>query len=101
MAVQGKYADGTNYAKSIDPSASNIVDPGILGGKVRVHQDTATITATTNLQSLGYVIVGGKLPTGAQVVQIILGSTNVGLATSSIVRVGDEGDDDRPDGHAG
>jgi hypothetical protein len=54
-----------------------------------------TISASSNLQSSDYVIVGGKLPIGSQVVKIILGSVATALGTSSRVIVGDEGDDDR------
>ena len=90
-----KYADGTNNAKTIDPSSANIIDPGLIGGKVRIFQDTAVITADANMKSSDYVIVGSKLPTGSQVVKIILGGVATTLGSSSNVIVGDEGDDDR------
>ncbi len=92
----GKYANGTNYAKTLDPSSANIIDPGLLGGKVRVMQDTATVTASTNMSS-SYFVVGDKLPTGAQVVKIIIGSSCLIKAsgTASTVTVGDEGDPNR------
>jgi len=90
-----KYADGLNYAKTLDPSSANIIDPGLIGGKVRVFQDTATITAATNMNSSGYVIVGGKLPTGSQVVKITMAGVATTLGSSSNVIIGDEGDDDR------
>ena len=91
-----KYANGDRYAKVIDPTPANIIDPGLIGGKIRVHQDTATIAAATNMNSSGYVIVGGLLPTGSQVVKIVLGSvTTADAGSSANVIVGDEGDDDR------
>ncbi len=92
----GKYGDGTNYAKTLDPSSANIIDPGLLGGKVRVMQDTAVISASSNLSS-AYIVVGGKLPTGSQVVKIIIGSSCLIKAggTASTVTVGDEGDPNR------
>lgn len=91
-----KYANGTNYAKAIDPTSANILDPGLLAGKVRVMQDTATITASSNLNSTDYIIVGQKLPTGAQVVKVMLGNAGTtALGTQSYVDVGDEGDQDR------
>jgi hypothetical protein len=90
-----KYAEGTNYAKSIDPSSGNIMDPGTLFGKLRVMQDYGTITAATTLKSSDYIIVGGKLPTGSQVVSITLSNGGVGTGTDSYLKVGDEGDDDR------
>lgn len=90
-----KYGDGVNYGKSIDPSSANVIDPGLLGGKIRVFQDTAVVSATSNLNSSGYIIVGGKLPTGSQVVKIIIGSSLKALSTNNALIVGDEGDDDR------
>lgn len=87
-----KYANGTNYAKTIDPSSENIIDPGLIGGKVRVMQDYATISASTNLNSTDYIIVGGKLPKGSQVVKIIIGNAGTtALGTQSDLAVGDEG----------
>ena len=87
-----KYADGTNYAKSIDPSSANILDPGTFGGKVRVMQDTAVISASSNLNSTDYIIVGGKLPIGAQVVKILIGvPATTALSSSGLIVVGDEG----------
>ncbi len=91
-----KYANGTNYAKSIDPSSDNILAPGLFGGKVRVMEDTAVITASANLNSTDYVIVGGKLPTGAHVVKVLVGAPGTtALGTTNELKVGDEGDDDR------
>jgi len=89
------YANGTNYGKSIDPSSANIVDPGVLGGKLRTITDTAVVTASTTLKSSNYFQVGAKLPTGAQVVKIIFGATCPALGTSSFVEIGDEGNQRR------
>jgi hypothetical protein len=88
-------ANGVNYLKSLTPSSENILDPGILGGKLRVHQDYFTVAATS-VTSKSYVAVGGKLPTGSQVVDIQL-EVPVSMApgTNSYIKVGDEGDDDR------
>lgn len=90
-----KYGEGINHAKTRDPSAANIVDPGLLGGKVRVMQDYATVTAGADLSSAGYIVLGGKLPTGSQVVRVVVGGTMEVFATSSNVHVGDEGDANR------
>jgi len=91
-----KYGEGTNYAKQDDPvAASNIIDPGLLGGKLRVFQDTATVSASSNLNSTDYILVGGKLPTGSQVVKVILGHGAHALGTQAAVDVGDEGDQNR------
>lgn len=90
-----KYGNGTNYAKVIDPSSDNIIDPGLIGGKVRVMQDTAVISVSTNLNSTNYIVVGGKLPTGAQVVKIIVGHGAHALGTQAAIDIGDEGDQNR------
>lgn len=97
----GLYGEGTNYAKSVDPSSTNILSPGVFGGKLRVMQDTFTPVAATAMKSGQYILVGGKLPTGSQVVSIILGypaasgaAATVGYSSSFLV-VGDEGDDNR------
>jgi len=90
-----KYGEGTNYAKQDDPTTVNIIDPGLLGGKVRVFQDQATISASTNLNSTDYILVGGKLPTGSQVVKIIVGHGAHALGTQAAVDIGDEGDQNR------
>ena len=83
--------NGTNYAKSIDPSSANIVDPGVLGGKVRVIQDT---TIAQVLATGDYFLIGKKLPTGAQVVDIIVAVTAL-TGSGNFIEVGDEGDSDR------
>lgn len=91
-----KYGEGTNYAKAQDPSSSNILDPGVFSGKVRVMQDTASISASSNLNSTDYIVVGGKLPTGSQVVKIIVGHPGTSaLGTQGNLVVGDQGDADR------
>lgn len=90
-----KYADGTNYSKSLTPSSTNLLDPGTFAGKVRVMQDTAAIDATTTMKSSDYLLVGGKLPIGAQVVSITLSTGGVGTGTDGYLLVGDEGDPDR------
>jgi hypothetical protein len=91
-----KYGEGTNYAKAQDPSSSNILDAGTFSGKVRVMEDTATISASSNLNSTDYIVVGGKLPTGSQVVKIIIGHPGTtALGTQGNLKVGDQGDDDR------
>ena len=91
MAVYG--IEATNYAKAQDPTSTNLLDPGLFGGKVRVMYDTIS-TGTTELLSSDYIIVGGKLPTGAVVVDIKVNSSAASL-TGSVVDIGDEGDQDR------
>jgi len=90
-----KYGEGINYAKQADPkAASNIIDPGLLGGKVRVMQDTYTQGATS-LNSQDYILVGGKLPTGAQVVDMIVTTGSPAASSNPTIVVGDEGDPNR------
>lgn len=89
-----RKAWSTNYEKVLDPSSANIIDPGLVGGKVRVMTDNITIPAASTLGSTDYVIVGTKLPTGAMVIGMkILGPAV--LSSISSINVGDEGDLDR------
>ena len=88
-----KFANAVNYAKSIDPSSENILDPGLFSGKVRVMQDYYDQGAST-MATLDYIVVGGKLPTGSQIVKIIL-TMGTPLTTQCSVQLGDEGDVNR------
>lgn len=90
-----KYGDSTNFTKQADPQAVNIIDPGLLGGKLRVMQDTFSVSVSANLNSTDYISVGGKLPTGAQVVKIILGHGAHALGTQASIDIGDQGDQNR------
>lgn len=90
-----EYGQGVNYAKTLDPSSANIIDPGLIGGKVRVFQDYATVSASALLKSSDYITVGAKLPTGSQVVKIVMAGVSTTLGSSSNVIIGDQGDDDR------
>jgi hypothetical protein len=93
----GKYGEGANYAKTTNPSSENILDPGTLGGKLRVIQDYAVISAATTLKSTDYIQVGAVLPKGSQVVGVCIGYPNLAAAGGSdgYLKVGDEGDADR------
>jgi len=88
-----KYANGTSYAGFVDPTGANRLDPGTLGGKLRVMVDTGVVT--TQLSSSNYILVGKELPTGAQVLSIIVGGDMTAFASSSNIDVGDEGDANR------
>ena len=77
--------NGTNYAKAVDPSADNILGPGIWGGRVRAQYDTYTLASTPS----GTVIRMGKLPAGARVLGTIL--QNAALGTSVTLAVGNGG----------
>jgi hypothetical protein len=91
----GKYGEGVNYAKAATPTSDNVMEPGTLGGKVRVMQDYFTFPASTTMVSHNYILLGRKLPTGAQVLSIALSNGAVGTGTDSYLSVGDEGDSDR------
>jgi hypothetical protein len=90
-----KYANGTNYAKTISPEPSQTVEPSQFSGKVRVFIDDYTFGADS-LNSTDYIIVGTKLPAGSQVVDIALtaGSPLVTESSTTLV-VGDQGSANR------
>lgn len=77
--------NGDNYAKAIDPSAANILGPGIWGGRVRVQHDSYTI----NAKASGTVLRMGKLPAGARVLAVLLNNDALGSAVT--LAVGNEG----------
>ena len=80
----------TNYTKAYTPTSDNVLAPGTLGGRVRVHTDDFTFAG----EAIGEIIqVGRAFADGA----IILGVTlqNAALGGSVTVRVGDANDDDR------
>ena len=90
-----EYGRGTNAAKALDPTASNRIDPGVIGGKVRVMQDYFTFPAATTMDSDNYLVVGKQLPKGSQVLSVIISNGGVGTGTDSYLAVGDEGKYDR------
>jgi len=59
MAVQVK---GVNFTKQETPKSTNIIDPGVWGGRVRVQYDVYTTDAT---ETAGSTIAMAKLPVGA------------------------------------
>src|SRR3990167_6703043 len=80
--------NGTNYAKSIGSgsgSSVDIVDPGVLGGKVRVLIDTYE---AASLASGSSILVGKILQAGARIIDILLGFDALGA--SSTLAVGDQ-----------
>lgn len=85
MATQ----NGTNYAKAVDPSPSNILDPGLNGARVRAIFETFTFAG----ESAGEVIRIGKLPVGAQPIMVILNHAAMGSGVT--FKVGDAQDSDR------
>jgi hypothetical protein len=81
---------GVNATKAADPSPSNILPPGTLGGKKRVMVDKYEAAA---LASGSTIEIGKALPVGAIVVGVNLSYDALG--TSSTLKVGDAKDDDR------
>lgn len=90
------YGYGVNLTKITGSDADHgTIDPGLIGGKVRCMQDYFTFPAATTMTSNEYILIGQQLPTGSQVVEIVLSNGGVGLGTDSYLCIGDEGDEDR------
>jgi hypothetical protein len=86
MATQ----NGTNYAKSANPSQSNRNDPGTVGGRLRSLTDNFTFAG----EAAGEVInIGKDLVAGAVVHKIII--DNAALGASVTLDVGDSDDPNR------
>jgi len=81
---------GVNYAKAIDPTSDNILDPGVLGGRVRVMFDSYECAT---LATDDVILVGQALKDGARVLDVVLFYDALG--TDSAFTVGDAGDADR------
>ena len=81
---------GVNANKAADPSPSNILDPGLLGGKVRVMQDTYEAAALANGSDIS---IGKALPVGAIIVGVKISTDALGGGVT--VEVGDAGDSAR------
>lgn len=82
---------GVNATKAEDPSPSNILAPGLLGGKVRVNVDSyeaAAVAAGKTIQ------MGKALPVGATIVGMFLAFDDLSAAGAT-VHVGDADDADR------
>ena len=70
---------GVNRTKCDDPSASNILSPGSVGGNVKCMIDQYTAAA---LASGSVIQVGRKLPKGAKVLEVILGYAALGASST-------------------
>jgi len=81
---------GVNFTKSESPSSDNIVDPGVLGGRIRVHQDTFEAAA---LASGSTIQVGRLLQPGAKILDIQLFFDALGAGVT--LDVGDAADANR------
>ena len=75
---------GVNATKAADPSPSNILDPGTLGGKVRVLIDSYEAAA---LAAGSDITIGKALPSGAIIVGIAIATDALGAGVT--VEVGD------------
>jgi len=81
---------GVNKTKTLSPTSDNIVSPGTLGGRVRVHTDSITLAAA----AIGDIVYLGKtLQDGAIIVGIVV--QNAALGAGVTYRIGDINDDDR------
>lgn len=94
-----KFGDGVNYAISQAVTSDHTTDPGLISGKVRVMQDYITLSAGSTtlglLKSTDYVIMGGKLPAGSQIIDTVLTVTGNMTSKHATLVVGDAGDADR------
>ncbi len=77
---------GVNNTKAADPTAANIANPGVLGGKKRVMVDKYE---ASSLASGSTIAVGKTLPVGAIITGIQLAYDALGA--SSTLAVGDAG----------
>ena len=81
---------GVNRTKADDPSPSNILSPGTLGGNVKVMVDQYE---AAGLASGSIIQIGRKLPKGAKVVEVVMAYDALGGSTTLIL--GDAEDDNR------
>lgn len=59
--------NGTNYAKTADPTSSNILDRGVVGGKIKVMHDTyeaASLATGTTIK------IGKDLQDGVRILDV-------------------------------
>jgi ketopantoate hydroxymethyltransferase len=73
---------GVNNTKVVAPSPTNILDPGLVGGRVRVSQDTYE---ASGLAAASTIAMCGPLPVGAKVVGISLAHDALGAAATLAV----------------
>ena len=80
---------GVNRTLANTPTGSNITDPGVLEGKLRVMLDEYEASAV----AIGSIIeIGKELPKGARVVDLVMITDALGAAT---IDIGDYEDADR------
>jgi len=74
-------AYGANKTKALTPTGANILEPGQLGGKVRVMTDTYE---ASSLAAGSTIYMGNTLPVGARILNVILAFDALGSATISV-----------------
>lgn len=81
---------GVNQTKAKTPTGQNILDSGVLKGRVRCMMDTYEAAA----EAAGSIIeMGEELPKGARILDVILHTDN--LDNNATLAVGDYEDNDR------
>lgn len=82
---------GVNRTLADNPVGDNILDHGLFAGKLRVMIDNYVMLGT---EAAGeHIKMGGKLPVGARVIEVILHTDD--LAATCTLDVGDAEDVDR------
>lgn len=81
---------GVNATKALTPTGANILDPGLLGGRVRVMLDEYEFSSTAATKT---VAVGQKLPVGARVIGIDLAFDDL-TDGGGTIDIGNAEDDD-------
>ena len=81
---------GVNATKADFPIGSSIIDQGTMNSKVVAVYDQYTAAA---LETASTITMGGKIPKGARIVDLVLFSDDMGSTVT--MKVGDAGDDDR------
>lgn len=81
---------GVNATKFLTPSGSNILDQATFNAEVKMMYDSYEASA---LASGSTITMGGKLPVGARVINVILFSDDMGSTVTC--DVGDADDADR------
>jgi len=81
---------GDNATKALSPSPSNIINPGLVGGRLRVSVDTYE---ASSLAAGSAIYMCPPLPAGAKVIGMVLSYDALGSGVT--LKVGDASDDDR------
>jgi len=72
---------GVNRTKILDPKGNNILDPGLVSGRVRSITDSYVAVALTR----GYIYIGPTLPVGAIITEVTI---NENCTSSNHLTVG-------------